>query len=829
MTRKPMIPRFPGNRGRWSPWLALLALAWMAGSGNAWAAQLDFTRAVVVETAQASSLERQAATMLIEEVEKRTGVRWERRPEWPAESVAAIALGPEAAAGTVAGRLAADLGPARSGVGAEGFRLAARGSRGAPAAVVLGRDARGVLYGTGRLLRELRMSRGRVELADGLDVVTTPKYPLRGHQLGYRPKTHSYDAWDLPVWEQYYRDLVVFGCNAIELIPPRSDDDADSPHFPRPPRDMMVGMSRLAEAYGLDVWVWYPAMDPDYGNERTVEAAVAEWAEVFRRLPRLDAVFVPGGDPGHTQPVHLMNLLERQAASLGRFHPRARWWVSPQGFTREWMDEFLGLLNERKPAWLGGIVFGPQVRLPLPALRERVPAQYPIRLYPDITHTRQCQYPVPDWDVAYAVTEARECINPRPLDEAAIFRATARDSIGFISYSEGCNDDVNKAVWSALGWDPDADVTGILREYGRYFIGDRHADAFAQGLLALERNWRGPLASNAGVEVTLAQFQALERDAAPEVRRNWRFQQPLFRAYYDAYVRRRLLHETGREMEAIDRLRRAPVTGPGAAMAEAEAVLDGALSERVAADWRERIGELGEALFQSIAMQLSVEKHRAIAVDRGASLDTLEFPLNNRPWLREQFARIRRLGNAEERLRALAAVVDWENPGPGGFYDDLGNPARQPHLVRGASFAEDPGRMRSPRSGFEEDLVVDEPDERPGVARRVSWLDHAETLYDTPLQVRYSDLDPQARYRVRVVYAGDAPKRRIRLVADDGLEIHPLIARPLPFAPLEFDVPPEATADGILTLTWTGEPGLGGNGRGCQVSEVWLIRKPAGR
>ena len=25
---------------------------------------------------------------------------------------------------------------------------------------------------------------------------------------------------------------------------------------------------------------------------------------------------------------------------------------------------------------------------------------------------------------------------------------------GFLTYSEGCNDDVNKAVWSALGWDP---------------------------------------------------------------------------------------------------------------------------------------------------------------------------------------------------------------------------------------------------------------------------------------------------------------------------------------------------------------------------------------
>jgi hypothetical protein len=31
---------------------------------------------------------------------------------------------------------------------------------------------------------------------------------------------------------------------------------------------------------------------------------------------------------------------------------------------------------------------------------------------------------------------------------------------------------------------------------------------------------------------------------------------------------------------------------------------------------------------------------------------------------------------------------------------------------------------------------------------------------------------------------------------------------------------------GALTLTWHGEPGLGGDGRGCQVSEVWLLKEP---
>ena len=743
---------------------------------------------------------------------------------WPTTNVPVIAVGLKSALREIAGPYAEGLQPTPAPNAAEGYRLCVRKAEKNSAVLVLGNDERGVLFAVGNLLRELRLERGAVSLRDDMDFTTAPKYPLRGHQLGYRPKCNSYDAWDLPVWEQYFRDLAVFGCNAIELIPPRSDDDADSPHFPRPPMEMMQGMSRLADSYGLDVWIWYPAMDKDYSNEKTVEFALHEWSEVFARLSRIDAIFVPGGDPGHTQPKVLMALLEKQTENLHRYHPTAQMWVSPQSFNQAWLEEFIDILKRDQPGWLSGVVFGPQVRISLPRLRELVPAKYPIRHYPDITHSRQCQYPVADWDVAYALTEARECINPRPEAEAAIFRKTQPDTIGFLSYSEGCNDDVNKFIWCGLGWDPDMSVTDILRQYSRYFIGERYTDDFAQGLLALERNWRGPLLANQNVDVTLQQFQAMERKAAPAHLKNWRFQQALFRAYYDAYVRHRLIYETDLEKQALARLRQAPEIGPSRAISDATEILDRALVNHPNEDWRRRISQLAEALFQSIGMQLSVERYQAIAVDRGASLDTLDYPLNNRAWLEEQFAIVRKLASPPERLKALDRILEWTNPGPGGFYDDLGNVACQPHLLRGLGFNEDPGCFQSTREDFEEDLVVDEPDENPGVARRVSWMDHAESLYDAPLQMFYADLDPKAHYKVRVLYAGDSPKRKMRLVANDTIEVHPYLAKPMPFKPLEFAIPPAATQQGKLTLSWFAEPGLGGNGRSCQVSEVWLMK-----
>ena len=69
-----------------------------------------------------------------------------------------------------------------------------------------------------------------------------------------------------------------------------------------------------------------------------------------------------------------MALLEKQTANLKKYHPKATMWVSPQGFNAPWMEQFFGLMDQQ-PGWLTGIVFGPQVRVNLPELRQRIPKQ----------------------------------------------------------------------------------------------------------------------------------------------------------------------------------------------------------------------------------------------------------------------------------------------------------------------------------------------------------------------------------------------------------------------------------------------------------------------
>jgi len=107
--------------------------------------------------------------------------------------------------------------------------------------------------------------------------------------------------------------------------------------------------------------------------------------------------------------------------------------------------------------------------------------------------------------------------------------------------------------------------------------------------------------------------------------------------------------------------------------------------------------------------------------------------------------------------------------------------------------------------------------------RKSSWTS-AGSLGDAPLRMHYDRLDRNAEYKIRVIYAGDSPNIKIKLVANGSIEIHPLMQKPNPVKPIEFAIPREATASGELNLEWTREQGLGGNGRGCQVSEIWLMK-----
>ncbi|MGH9470776.1 MAG: hypothetical protein ACRD1N_10615, partial [Terriglobia bacterium] len=154
-----------------------------------------------------SKRERKAVQVLVEEVEKRTEIRWPVARRLGSGGRPEIVAGSEMALKQVASELLPGLiGEDRGLSDPEGYRLRAVSNSGSPLIVVSGAGERGVLCGVGGLLRRLRMSKQQVALAAPLDIATSPKYKLRGHQMGYRPKTNAYDGWSVSMWDQYYRD-----------------------------------------------------------------------------------------------------------------------------------------------------------------------------------------------------------------------------------------------------------------------------------------------------------------------------------------------------------------------------------------------------------------------------------------------------------------------------------------------------------------------------------------------------------------------------------------------------------------------------------------------
>lgn len=782
---------------------------------------LELHPAVVVLPKSFNQTEKNAVQVLLEAVYKRTKIQLIPQNHWPETTKNVIALATEKHEPDFPDKISEQL-RATATPENEGFRLLSREN----AVILWGKDSRGLLYAVGKFLRMAELRQNSIQFPRKVKISSTPQSAIRGHQLGYRPKTNAYDAWGVAQFEQYIRELALFGANSIEILPPRTDDDALSRHMKVEPMQMMIELSRIIDRYGLDVWIWYPNMGTNYTHPDSIEMELAEREAIFRKLPRIDVVFVPGGDPGDLHPDLLFAWLEKVGNLLRKYHPEATIWVSPQAFrpTREWLSAFYTNVN-RKPTWFGGVVFGPWVKDSLPAIRRKVHPEIPIRRYPDITHSLSSQYPVPQWDLAFAMTLGRECINPRPLAEKHIHNLLKDFANGSISYSEGTNDDVNKFIWSAQDWDPTTPAIETLREYACLFISPDLTEGVARGLLALEENLSGPLLANTQVERTLKQWQSMAVNAPEPVLANYRFQMGLLRANFDALIQRRLRHETWKEQQVLEVLENAQALGSLTALDTAEKIIEEMQAEPVGFELRQRCFDLADSLYHSIGAQLTVEKHGA-APGRGDFIDSIDKPLNNAPWLREQINLVRQLKTEPERLAAIKKVLERENPGPGGFYDNFGTPRSWAPVKAGDNRATDPGSLHSPRVSFGVGLVGEEwvhTIDAKGFAGQVTplaWMNQITTLYDTPLTLIYERLNPAIRYRLRVAYTGRF-RSRMKLVANGEFVIHDFLqtgTEPL----FEFDIPAAITADGTLTLTWT----CGEGERGSQVAELWLIPLP---
>ncbi|MHC4212933.1 MAG: hypothetical protein ACYSWP_06100, partial [Planctomycetota bacterium] len=289
------------------------------------ARDINLSKATIVASGPAV-VHTKAAQLLQEEISNRCAIRLAVTKYFPKTSAMKIILGTKEILGDTLTLPTGLKIPSK----AEGFAIWVQ-TKESPAVYLIGRDDRGVLFAAGRLIRLLNFDEKKLTIESDTRVSTAPQYPIRGHQLAYRSSNNATDAWNLTAYEQYIRDLILFGTNSIELIPSLKPEHKSGRVMDKTVWDMTADLSQLLDSYGLDLWLWlYLKKLTGSDSTDTIEKTLDKRKEMFKSLKGLDAVMVPGGDGGNSPHEVMVPWLEKLAPVLKETHPSATLWFSNQ-------------------------------------------------------------------------------------------------------------------------------------------------------------------------------------------------------------------------------------------------------------------------------------------------------------------------------------------------------------------------------------------------------------------------------------------------------------------------------------------------------------------
>ena len=477
------------------------------------------------------------------------------------------------------------------------------------------RSVRGLIYGYSLFLRKATFKNGVIELTADICGYHSPRKALRGHQAGYRTTPNTYDAWDYDQYFRFYLDIMAFGANICEHNGTKPGNNFRNAIMKYEQYEFLQEATRLADTVDLDVSLWHANNDDETETEAL---ALREW--LYSTLKRLDYLFIPGGDPGEMPADKFIERCLKIHKVLMKSHPEARLQPSAQAphSMPEWGRVFMDSIKDT-PKEIDAIIMGPNHAFPIHELRAKTPSGYPLRFYPDITHNLRCEYPVnflhDDWHFALASTLSRESVNPRPAELRKLHRIFSPYTIGGVSYSEGVHDDVNKAVWSALEWNPEADLREILLDYARLYMYGTDEEKIADTIFLLEKNWQGDPVENPCIDFAYANLCQLKKEH-PSLATNWRFMLLYFRGCCDKLVKMRRLFENRLVKKAEYLIEK---SCPADAIEVLRTPYDNEIKSL-----RLELDSLAEQLFTLIGIQLDVEHYCADSWERGATLETID-------------------------------------------------------------------------------------------------------------------------------------------------------------------------------------------------------------
>ncbi len=727
--------------------------------------------------------------------------------------------------------------------GPEGFLLKTPADQ-SDVLLAAGVDQRGVLYAAGEILRQMHIKEHTAEFPDSLEVRTAPAFEVRGTQYGQSgvaKRLAKVRDWTPEETHRVIIDYALAGANTFST-------------GPGPMYDFIKSFGLMTQGgFGANTGPGPPEWNAKESIGRIgylclsvpeARAAQLERCEnQFRSGPTYDFVKFHGGDGGGCEcdlcdPYGLtfIETVEEMAGIIHKYHPTPRIYLTNKKFDNHADNAIFRYLQERPREWLWAWGYGPgsDATTWQPGHRQthrmdlfRYPGFGPFDLYPreilhqlpprhqlvyynEITHWRYAQhafiqmYPRADREGELPPRTSGHFIYERRPDQSLtmvydrltfyawprfyhrVFNDLMRYSVGDITHSSGHHDHFNQWMWQRLLWAPRTPVEDVVDEYCLTWFGPEAARLMAPAIFQLEENLEEdpekPLIEKEGI----GRYYALVKQAGwqiPEIdlRDNWLWREYMQKAALDQYTQLAVRQQTLLQQEIEERIAKGLERGDASqAIDESLAALDALAESEEMAGLREEAGRLGE-------------ESDALFGVRNEGYFNLEHDFIGLGWLRRQLERAKQ-AEGPERAELLQMIVDYENPGPGGFYDNLGtfNPA--PNVANGYPY--DHGQPYVP-------MMLSEGN-RPSQRSMHFTQDEAEGV-----ALHYENLDPAAQYRVRFTfvrpwyqsrYAMRMNQKSQTILADDIVLAQ---NQELPEQMSDFftyDIPAEATADGKLDI-----------------------------
>jgi len=843
----------------------------------------NYRSAVVVTGARAGAVERSVATLLAERIAEPSGL-----PARVADSIPTatpgqlvILLGQLKNHDAIQTAFDKHRIPALTPLapGPEGFLLQSFSVN--EPIVAAASDPRGVLYAAGEILRRMEIGQTAFSFPEKIHVRTAPAFEVRGTQFGQsgvaltKGKVRKWTDAEL---RHAILDSALAGLNTIEVGETTGDTDVRY----RTAREFgLKTLLHYTPNVGTGPKEWQASESigrPNYLCPSVPAARAALLRKLEQRLktlPHVDYVRFVGGDGGGCEcdlcnpyGAKFIRLCEDMAKIIREKDPATEFFVTNQKFDNDDDNAIFEYLREKPRTWLRAFCYGPGsdamswqpghrqthrmdlFRYPgfgpydryLKEILHQLPPQQDIVFFNELTHWRYSQNGYaqappradrngdrpPHWnhfvyernpDRALTMVYDRLSFFAWPRYFHWVFKETMRYGIGDVTHSSGTHDHFNQWMWQRLLWAPQTSLEDALADYTRTWFGPEAAPLMSQALLELEDY----LAEKPGTPITkkaaIGRYYTLVRDAglrmSPVRRKNsWLWREYMQKAAIDRYVQLQVTQQTALQ----DRIEKA-MDADGS-----NAAIDRALAQfKTLADTPEMLRLYKEA------ERLGEESNQLYGV-RSEGFYNLKHDYIGLSWLERQLQRARAATGAE-RSELVRMIVAYEDPGPGGFYDDGGTLDRSPNIVHGYPY------------DFGQPFVSEMLSEANRPSQRNMHFTQDE---DKGIVLHYRGLEATAQYRLRLTlvrpWYQERYRERMNQVSESIYAGDKLLARDVQIPErvsdhFTFDIPKDAIVNGELTIRFDRgadvargtrverEQWRNSGGWGTILAESWLMKR----